>query len=115
MDRADKKTVDEVKTTDVVEEPMVDEVNTTDEVEEPMVDKEKITDAVEEPAADEAKATDAVEEPAADEVEAVIFDLCILYFLPHSSNLIELSFILKYIAEKCRSCCNLLYHTYGRS
>ena len=83
MDRADKKTVDEVKTTDVVEEPMVDEVkttdvveepmvdevNTTDEVEEPMVDKEKITDAVEEPAADEVKATDAVEEPAADEVE----------------------------------------------
>ena len=83
MDRADKTTVDEVnttdvveepmvdevKTTDVVEEPMVDEVNTTDEVEEPMVDKEKITDAVEEPAADEVKATDAVEEPAADEVE----------------------------------------------
>ena len=33
MDRADKKTVDEVKTTDVVEEPMVDEVNTTDVVE----------------------------------------------------------------------------------
>ena len=83
MDRADKTTVDEVnttdvveepmvdevKTTDVVEEPMVDEVNTTDEVEEPMVDKEKITDAVEEPAADEVETTDAVEEPAADEVE----------------------------------------------
>ena len=29
MDRADKKTVDEVKTTDVVEEPKVEEVNTT--------------------------------------------------------------------------------------
>ena len=27
MDRADKKTVDEVNTTDVVEEPMVDEVH----------------------------------------------------------------------------------------
>ena len=69
MDRADKTTVDEVKTTDVVEEPMVDEVNTTDEVEEPMVDKEKITDAVEEPAADEVETTDAVEEPAIDEVK----------------------------------------------
>ena len=30
------------------------------------------------------------------------------YLLPHSANLIELSFILKYITEKCRSCCNLL-------
>ena len=39
MDRADKTTVDEVNTTDVVEEPMVDEVKTTDVVEEPMVDE----------------------------------------------------------------------------
>ena len=30
MDRADKKTVDEVKTTDEVEEPKEEEVNTTD-------------------------------------------------------------------------------------
>ena len=53
-----------------------------------------------------------------EKIKAVIFDLGILYFLPYSSNLLELSFILKYIAEKCRSCCNLLntcdkYLSYG--
>ena len=43
-----------------------------------------------------------------EKIKAVIFDPGIFNLLPHSSNLIELSFILKYIAEKCRSCCNLL-------
>ena len=44
-----------------------------------------------------------------EKIKAVIFDLCILYFLPYSSDLVKLSFILKYITEKCRSSCNLLY------